>query len=370
MPVIDLTRYIVSASGVWTDPTKDQNLFDFTAADTYTAERLMLRWAGDFVALTGPLRVRVTVQAENMTLPLAFVSNLAPQYEATVSSGATPGTANATIKNTAALYENALSRFGKGSLALQATTIYTYVLDISAGQAWPFSLSEQLDALRLQNTRASYFEQQNARASRFEQLGNNLGYRVIIEPAFAISKLVPASPGSDLPCDFAVANQPNTASFFPSACEPCEGTVIGLPPSTGPSLITPPAAGGCVRTRYFNGMFITREDLETDQRYLRLKSRLHNRASGAGVVWGLNVAKQGSAVCVTPGYGVDCCGNDLALTSVYQVDIAALLADPAAAAPAVRFRKAVRLNLLLEYVECPSEPPCAWRPLLARCESL
>src|ERR1035441_9793585 len=58
MPVIDLTRYIVASAGTWTDPTQDRNLFDFTLADTQSPERLLLRWAGDFVALTGPLRVR------------------------------------------------------------------------------------------------------------------------------------------------------------------------------------------------------------------------------------------------------------------------------------------------------------------------
>ncbi|MDR3698744.1 MAG: hypothetical protein P4L56_03855 [Candidatus Sulfopaludibacter sp.] len=369
MPVIDLTRYIVASAGTWTNPSQDQNLFDFTLADTWSPERLMLRWAGDFVALTGPLRVRITVQAENLTLPLAFVSNLVPAATAMYQpAGASPGSSasfvNATINTGSALYESALSRIGKGALSLQASTIYTYVLDIPAGQAWPFSLSEQLDALRLQG----------ARLSRFEQLGNNLGYRVIVEPAFAVSNCVPGNTTSDLPCDFAVANQPNTAAFFPSACEPCESSVIGLPFSSSPGtvgLITAPAAGGCVRTRFFNGMFITREDLETEQRYLRLKSKLHNRASGAGVVWGLNVAKQGSYVCVMPGYAVDCCGNDLALTSVYQVDIASLLADPAAAS-LLRGRNAQRLNLLLEFVECPADPrpvhgdPCS--PDASRCE--
>ena len=63
MPVIDLRRYIVASTGVWTDPAQDHNLFDFTRGDTMSPERLLLRWAGDFVALTGPLRVRVTVQA-------------------------------------------------------------------------------------------------------------------------------------------------------------------------------------------------------------------------------------------------------------------------------------------------------------------
>jgi hypothetical protein len=371
MPVIDLTRYIVADAGTWTDPSQDQNLFGFTLADTRSPERLMLRWAGDFVALTGPLRVRVTVQAENMTLPLAYVGNLVPDAAATVNPSANPAGAapNATINlasrlytnPAASLYQSAVGRAGKGALSLQASTIYTYALDIAAGQAWPFSLSEQLDALRLQN----------ARSSRLDQLGNNLGYRVIIEPAFAAAKLAPVSTSADLPCDFAVANQPDTGRFFPVACEPCEGSVTGLPPSDSVALVIPAADGGCVRTRFFNGMFITREDLETEQRYHRLKSKLHNRASGAGVVWGLNVGKHGDVVCVQPGYGVDCCGNDVVLTSMYQVDIAALLADPAAHLRG-RGRAPVHMNLLLEYVECPSDArpvhgdPCA--PEASRCE--
>ena len=187
---------------------------------------------------------------------------------------------------------------------------------------------------------------------------------MIIEPAFVLPDCTPAAPASDLPCDFAVVDHGNTARFFPTACEPCDGSVIGLPPSGYTALVIPPADGGCVRTRFFNGMFITREDLETEQRYMRMKSKLHNRAAGAGVVWGLRVGKQGSYLCVLPGYGVDCCGNDLTLTTTYKVDIAALIADPAAA-PLLRHRGPHRMHLLLEYVECPSDPrpvhgdPCA-----------
>jgi hypothetical protein len=360
MPVIDLIRYIVSATGPWTDPTTADNLFGFTKNDTMSPERLLLRWAGDMVALAGPLSVSVTVQAENMTLPLALVPNLAPVAGAPSVVHA-PGVA--TLSPAVGLAESAVSRFAAagGALSLQASTIYSYTLEIPAGQAWPFSLSEQLDALRLQNLTAS----------RWEHLGNNLGYRVLIEPAFALSKLRPIVTGADLPCDFAVADQPHSASFFPVACEPCEGTVIGLPPSGVVTLVTPPADGGCVRTRFFNGMFITQEDLEAEQRYWRLKSRLHNRAAGAGVVWGLGVGRQGDQVCVRPGYAVDCCGNDLALTTLYKVRSAALLADPAAAALA-RQPGPQRLHLLLEYVECPSDPrpvhgdPCV--PEATRCE--
>src|SRR5262245_28729840 len=99
MPVIDLTKYIVAKDGPWTDPSKDQNIFGFTLADTMSPQLLLLRWAGDFVALTGPLRVRVTVQAENMTVPLALVGNLMPDataaYHPAAAGTATihPGTA-------------------------------------------------------------------------------------------------------------------------------------------------------------------------------------------------------------------------------------------------------------------------------------
>jgi hypothetical protein len=367
MPVIDLKRYIVSAAGTWTDPSGEDPLFRFSRAETMSSERLLLRWPGDFVALTGPLRVQVTVQAENMTIPLAYVGNMTPS-EAILKrtekeeSGNTGNASWASIFPKATLTEDLYRSLGhKSGMSLQASTIYSYTLDIAAGQAWPFSLSEQLDAMRLRET--SLYSR--------EQLGHNLGHRVIIEPAFTVAKQVPCTTHNDLPCDFAVADQPHTASFFPVGCEPCGDGVVGLPPMGSVSLVTQPAAGGCVRTRFFDGMFITREDLETEQRYNRLKSKLHNRASGAGVVWGLAVGKSGSHICVSPGYGVDCCGNDLALTSLYKVEVAALVADPAIAR--LRYEHGPqRVSLLLEYVECPSAPrpvhgdPCS--PKTSRCE--
>ena len=87
MAIIDLTRYIVASSGTWTHP-EDDPLFQFKRADTMAPERLLLRWASDFVALTGPLLIRVTVQAENMTLPLAYIGRLAHQAPAPAIAGA------------------------------------------------------------------------------------------------------------------------------------------------------------------------------------------------------------------------------------------------------------------------------------------
>src|SRR4249919_1803288 len=146
MPVIDLRRYIVASTGVWTDPAQDHNLFDFTRGDTMSPERLLLRWAGDFVALTGPLRVRVTVQSENMTVPLALVGNLVPEPAAAYFPGGEgtavhePWAAAAKINAGVGLNEAAVGHLARGrALGLQASTIYSYTLDIAAGQAWPFA---------------------------------------------------------------------------------------------------------------------------------------------------------------------------------------------------------------------------------------
>ena len=174
-----------------------------------------------------------------------------------------------------------------------------------------------------------------------------------------------------LPCDFAVANRPGSGRFFPVGCEPCSPTAVVASPSLqGPALLVPAARGGTVRTRYFTGMFVGREDLETDQRNVRLKRALMNRAMGQGVVWGLGVGLDGDGICVLPGYGVDCCGNDLILSQIYRVEGGSLLRDPAAQA-ILATPGPQRLHLVLEYFECPEAPrpihgdPCATD---ARCE--
>ena len=301
MPLINLTHYMEASAGVWTDPAQYDPFSGFSAADSMAAERLMLRWPGDFVKLHGPLSIRVTVQAENMTFPSAFSA----YFDA---GNGLDGGGNAGVVDGVSL----LSRRNKAGYAqyVHASTIYTYTLDIPAGQFWPFALAELV----------------NAPLVRLDQIGNNLAYRILIEPAQSAAKLAPVVSCADLPCDYAVADQADTARFFPAACEPCGSGAVGLPPGGTLPFVTPAADGGCVRTRFFNGMFITSEDLETEQRYHRLKSRLHNRAAGAGVVWGLNVGKRGEQVWVMPGYGIDCCGNDLTVTATYKVDVAMLLA--------------------------------------------
>jgi hypothetical protein len=320
MPLIDLRPHILDSNGVWKDPehAPDHFEFPFALTDTQSPAQLMLRWEGDYIELGGPLVVQLTYQVENVTR----------------------------------------RQRNKESQTLQASTLYSYTLNIAGGESWQFAL------------RTSDSDTGMAGGER-DLIGNNLGFRLLIEPAFGKTKAAPVSACDDLPCDFAVGEIANTGQFFPSACEPCApGASVGLPP-VGPSLAVPAADGGCVRARFFNGMFITREDFETEQRYQRIKSRLHNRASGAGVVWGLAVGKQANQVHVLPGYAVDCCGNDLTVTAPYKVDVSRLVMDPLAARAAAGGRP-VRMHLLLEYVECPAEPrpvhgdPCA--PDVTRCE--
>jgi hypothetical protein len=335
MPLIDLRNHIVQKDGTWCDEAllAQETPFRFSLADTLTAGRLMLRWPGDVVVLTGPLRLRLTYQSENLTFRTASVGGI--HRAAPLGMLGQLASGSGQLSQLAAIPINAAS--------LQASTLYTYTLDISAGEVWWYKLGEQDPHLKL---------------------GANHGVRLLVEAALGQQVLQPLAQVSDLPCDFAVADLPDTSHFFPTACEPCApGAQIGLPPG-GPSLAIPSADGGCIRPRFFNGMFITKEDLETEQRYMRMKLRMQNRASGQGVVWGLNVGKQGNTVCVLPGYATDCCGNDLTVTTLYKVDTATLLRDPAAAA-ALASGRPQRMHLLLEYVECPSDPrpvhadPCA-----------
>jgi hypothetical protein len=351
---IDLRSYVAQKVGKW-----------FENPDRFQANRLILSDAGDGVALVGPLRVRVCLEGENLTTLFH-----GPQVDLAA----------------AALASRAASSAG----AAQKHIVYSYVLDIPPLQIWPYQVRGQ---------------------EIVGALGTNGGYNIIIQPAGG-EACEPARttahacecgckpsrchcragcgcgggagcdcgcggshPGQDLPCNYAVASLTDTSRFFPAACEPCPPEAcISTPAPAGPAgLVVPPARGGCERPRYFNGMLVTREDMEAEQRFFRLKMKLHNRAAGAGVVWGFCISLDGNDVVVFPGYGVDCCGNDVTVTSQYRVDGASLIRDPAARSVLAQPTFAGhRLHLLLEYVECAEDArpvhgdPCA--PAAASCE--
>ena len=224
-----------------------------------------------------------------------------------------------------------------------SSSLFSYDVNIQAGYKWAFAVRQMpLSALAMH------------------------GARIVIRH----SPCAPEVCEPDLPCDFAVKHSPDCGCFFPSACEPCGGGPIRMPATCRPSLTVAPASGGCVRPRFFNGMFITREDMETELRYFRVKNNLQRRADGQGVVWGFGLGRDGRSICVHPGYGVDCCGNDLTVTCTYKVGVAELLTDPAICHRRGGEREC--FALLLEYVECPEDPrpvhgePCVGMP--AGCE--
>jgi hypothetical protein len=346
---IDLRSYVAQRVGKW-----------FENPDWFQPHRLVLGNTGDGVALVGPLRIRVCLEGENLTR----------LYEG--SSGITDGELAGTLA----------SAVTRAPLAAHKHVVYSYVLDIPPLQIWPYLVRGDEIVGRL---------------------GANRGYNVIIQPAGGDVCTDPGAgkhececgckpsrcrcqsgcgcgagggchggcggkhPGhDDLPCDYAVTTLPDIARFFPAACEPCPpDACISAPAPPGPAgLLVRPARGGCERPRYFTGMLVTREDMEAEQRFFRLKMKLHNRAAGAGVVWGLCAGLDGNDVVVWPGYAVDCCGNDLTVTSAYRVDGPSLVRDPAGRSQLAQ-PGSHRLHLLLEYLECAEDArpvhgdPCA-----------
>jgi hypothetical protein len=433
---IDLTEYVVNPTGNW-----------WRIAEQFTPSMLKLTAPDDGLTLVGPLRVKVSVHAQNRfqllgsiqsvlsskelfsylldippgqtwTYPAPRFTLLADQlrvarYAATVTAEnvgtAVGGSADATVTTGGAPNINT---FG-GGFGVRLPETVTNPTGPSGGTTETDRGSPaRLDPSRLRPDPYPGLTPGGLApppiVDRFPPfggdfgvpgLGNNAGLVIVIRPAghdACWDPCISVDPDpcaprrhkdcgcgchpcrchdgdDDIPCDVAVENIPNLGTFFPAACEPCTpGASIGAPAMRGPALLVRPASGGTVRSRYYNGMFITREDLETDQRNVRLKRALMNRAMGQGVVWGLNVGLDGDTICVMPGYGVDCCGNDLVVTTPYRVDAAALVRDPAAAAILSR-RGAHRLHLVLEYFECPEQPrpvhgdPCS--PDATRCET-
>lgn len=80
------------------------------------------------------------------------------------------------------------------------------------------------------------------------------------------------------------------------------------------------------RPRFFTGKLLSAEDLQAEQDYVRGKVRLHNRfLHGWGIVTGLGVTvDRGTTVTVSPGFALDCAGNELVLAATEQVSLSGL----------------------------------------------
>ena len=187
-------------------------------AERRDTDILVLGHRDDAVRLRGPLRLNVGVELENQFHPTQSVEANGPR-----------------------------------SLT---TSLFSYDVEIPAGYTWDFEMARWLEQARLAP-----------------------GFRIVIRcsPCAPVcGTLVP-----EIPCDFAV-RPTDCGHVFPVGCEPCGDGPVRLPPTCGPALTVLPAHGGSVRPMFFNGMFITREDMETQLRYFRIKNRLQRKARRPG----------------------------------------------------------------------------------------
>lgn len=128
---------------------------------------------------------------------------------------------------------------------------------------------------------------------------------------------------------------------------------------------------GFVRPRFFAGMLLTEDDLQATVDYASTKRRLTNRyVIGAGVVCGLDVTPDRcdpAVVVVSPGYAIECCGNDILVSCAEEVNVLDLVRD-------LRLRTGVdcgepcdeqphqEYHLYLRYAETPSAPVAPYAP--------
>jgi hypothetical protein len=102
----------------------------------------------------------------------------------------------------------------------------------------------------------------------------------------------------------------NTKGGCHCGCAPCDGTCCRL---------------DCIiQPRFFCGQLLTDADLSALVKWSRDRFGLSRYRHGWGVVCGLDVhGKYGAAttVTVTPGYAVDCCGNDIIVCEDVSIDI-------------------------------------------------
>lgn len=149
-------------------------------------------------------------------------------------------------------------------------------------------------------------------------------------------------------------------------CSSCESGCVG---SCGCEVSL--AGEGFSRPTFFGGMLLTEDDLQAVVDYTVAKRRLTNRLTlGAGVVCGLDVTChpcEPGKVQVSPGYAIECCGNDILVSCPEDVDVLELVRD-------LRVRQGVDCGepcdqqpeqdyyLYVRYVEQPTEPVAPYAP--------
>ena len=131
------------------------------------------------------------------------------------------------------------------------------------------------------------------------------------------------------------------------------------------------AGTGFVRPKFFGGMLLTEDDLQAAIDYTVAKRKLTNReVIGAGVVCGLTVKPDPCdtrSVIVSPGYAIECCGNDILVSCPETIDIIDLVRE-------LRQRTGVDCgepcddqprqdyHLVICYAETPTAPVAPYAP--------
>ncbi len=80
------------------------------------------------------------------------------------------------------------------------------------------------------------------------------------------------------------------------------------------------------RLNYFHGKLLTVADFQHEQQYQLERARRNNRLlHGWGIVSGLGVSIQnGDTIVVSPGFALDCAGNELVLAAPERISLAGL----------------------------------------------
>ena len=86
-----------------------------------------------------------------------------------------------------------------------------------------------------------------------------------------------------------------------------------------------PTGTGLTRLNYFDGQFLTAEQLKLEQNYVRTLARCGNKAGGWGVVNGLSVTSCGDKLEIRPGHAIDGAGNCLVLPESIQIKLDELI---------------------------------------------
>lgn len=114
------------------------------------------------------------------------------------------------------------------------------------------------------------------------------------------------------------------------------------------------------RNNYFTGKLLLERDFVDEQLYHRDKLRHHHqRLHGAGVACGLLLEQHPNEDCrsrfvrLTPGTAIDCCGNEIIVAAVEDIELESF---PAIAALPQNDEKLHEIHVCLKYHECGSEP--------------